>query len=120
MRGLWLTDWVTIRGNILAVATITQGEACWLDVGHHEDAVFYLDVREVTGASVNLTYQTSPSKDEESFLALYPAVALATGTSTQLALAKYQLVPLARYLRWQIIGSGEPYDATFRIHVAVS
>jgi hypothetical protein len=118
MKHFCLTDWVTIRGLTTLTATITQGEPAWIDVGEHEDAVFYLQVQEVTG-TVTLTYQTSPSKDDVSFQPLFPGFAMVTGTrAPDRVLGKYSLVPIARYVRWQLIGGGtSPYDATFRIWV---
>jgi len=125
MKHLCLTDWVTLRANSSSVITITQGEEAWLDVGDYEDAIFYLDVREVTAANtVNLYYQTSPSKEDASFVNIYSIALTPTATTqtTQRVLAKYSAVPIARYVRWQIAGLAGTgtFDATLRIHVAVT
>jgi len=125
MKPILLSDWVTVRGTyaalayVGAVATVTQGETSWADVGDYEDLVIYLDVKEVTG-TVTLQLQTSPSRDDVSFLAMVPPVALTTGTRVMLALAKYAFVPVSRYVRWQLVGLGTPYDATFRVFIGAS
>jgi hypothetical protein len=114
-----LTDWLTVRGAGPGVATITQGENAWLDLSAYDDVIFYLDIKEVSGSSVTLTYQTSPSKDDASFQAILPPITMAAGTRVDLALAKYAAVPVARYVRWQIT-NGSTYDATFRVLVAAA
>jgi hypothetical protein len=113
-----LTEWRTIRGSS-TIATITQGESEWLDLGEYDDAMFYLEVGEVSG-TVTLTYQTCPSKDDLSFQAMLPPIAMATGARVDRVLGKYALVPVARYVRWQLTGSGSPYDATFQILIGAS
>jgi hypothetical protein len=111
-----MTPLVTVRGSS-SLATITQGEASWLDLCDYDSATFFLDVREVTGA-VTLTYQTSPSKDDASFQTLVAPILLATSQRADSALARFAFMPIARYVRWQLTSSSSPFDATFTIEVA--
>ncbi len=118
MKGVILADWMTVRGNSSLSPTITQGEACWMDAGDHEDAVFYLEVKEVTG-TLTFSYETATVPEANTFITLV-AFTLVTGTRTDLVLASYASPPILRYLRWKLQGSSNPFDATFRVHVALS
>jgi hypothetical protein len=93
-----------------------------VDVGDHDDAVFYLDVREVAGTSPQLILQTSPNKDESNFQTLGAVINVVTGTQIIRILAKYSVPPIARYVRWQF--STQPartlHDITFRLWAAVT
>jgi hypothetical protein len=121
MRGVCLTEWRTVDGynpiTEAAVPAFSQAESGWVDVGDCEDVIIFLEVKEATGSS--LVYQTCPTKDDASFQPLFPAFTLVPGTRIDRVLASYAFVPVARYVRWQISGSGD-YDATFRIHLAIS
>ena len=115
MRGKILQDWVTIRGGS-NVPSVTQGADAWADMGDCEDAVFFVDVREVTG-SPKLAYQTSPTTQEGSFLAMMPAFVLSPGVTQTRVFANMAGIPLARYVRWQL-SSILSADVTFRIWMA--
>ena len=121
MHTFALTDWITVRGNN---NTITQSESEWLDLTPYEDVVFWIDVREVTGAAVTLNIQTSPTKDEAFFGAanLYQNTALAPTTTPIISKVTMTgaTVPLSRYLRWQLTSANTPFDATFRIMVSAN
>jgi hypothetical protein len=120
MKHIVLNDWVLVRGAT-AIATITQGETTWAEVGDYDDAVFFLTVRaETMPGTLMMAFQTSPSKDDISFQNLAPPFTVAKGTTATTVLGKYSAVPLARYIRWQIYGAGGTYDVMFRLLVAVS
>ena len=114
MQPYILQDWITVRGS---VTTFTQGEAGWLDLAPHQDVVFYLDVREVTGTTPTITYQTSPNKEDVLFQNMVTPFNLVAGnpTVTSIRLNASPAVPLARYVRWQITGPAGTWDATFRV-----
>lgn len=122
MHAFVLQDWTTIRGT--SGATIVQGEDGWLDLSAYQDVVFWLDCREVTGASNTLNYQTSPTRDETLFQNMLAAGITMAAASTPVvskALLSGAAVPIARYLRWSITGTAvTPWDATFRILIAAN
>jgi hypothetical protein len=115
MYSFVLQDWTTIRG---AVATVTQTEVGWLDLTPFQDVVFWVDVRESTNTP-SLWLQTAPSKDEALFTAIVAAQPMATAVSVLSALMASATVPLGRFVRWQIAGTGT-WDATFRIYVTAN
>jgi hypothetical protein len=134
-----LQKWVTIRGSgsgSPAVLSITQDEEDWLDVSDYADAVFWIDVREVSSTPaatpVILYLETAPFKDESLFTSAAPPTYLTasagpvvTGTaagavSAALAPAALSVAPLGRWLRWRIAtttAASGVWDATFRIRV---
>jgi hypothetical protein len=113
-----LQDWVTIRGAV-GVASVTQGADSWLDITDHEDLVFYVEVKGLTNAPV-MNYQTSPTRQEATFLPLVTPFTMTSGLRTDAALFAYALTPPARQVRWKLTSSntGLIFDATFRIFVA--
>jgi hypothetical protein len=121
MDGFCLTDWCTIftSGSTAQLAATTQPSARYLDLGPHEDAVFYLDVREVSNP-IYLAYQTSPSADDASFVNLVGPFQVVQGTRVDSVLAKYAFAPIARYVRWQLAVDPQHASLTFRIWVAAS
>lgn len=118
MESFVLQDWVTIRGAV-GVASVTQGADSWLDITDHEDLIFYVEVKELTNAPV-LNYQTSPTRQDTSFLPLVTPFTMASGLRIDTALFAYALTPPARQVRWKLTSSntGLTFDATFRIFVA--
>jgi hypothetical protein len=123
MDSFVLEDWTTIRGA--ANITVTQGESSWLDLGPYEDVVFWLLCSEAGSGVPSLLYQTSPTKDEAFFAAQTlgmngSAIALAASSTPIITpvLAWSAPFPLARYVRWQILGPGSTFDVTMRIVVA--
>jgi hypothetical protein len=113
-----LCDWQTIRGG--NGATVTQSENEWLDLEAYQDVTLWLQVSEITG-SPTCTYQTSPTADDSLFQSMTSsAVTMTAGTTTVTqVLMLSATVPLARFVRWQLAGSGT-WDATFRIMVAAN
>jgi hypothetical protein len=118
MDGILFQDYITVSvGNL----TVTQGAASWLDVSAYEDLVFFLDVKNgpPSNFSSPIYYQTSPTREDQTFLNMIAPVNLGIGLQTNAALAVNCKVPAATYLRWQIGGGIEgSFSATFRIVVA--
>ena len=136
MRTFLLQDWITVHANAKptsgqSVKQITQTQGEWLDVSSFAAATFWIDVTEVliptSGENLSLSLQTSPTLDESYFQPaaplLYPLLS-STGPQVVQTVRAPGLVPLARYLRWQLaIDYGDTnatWGATFRIRVALS
>lgn len=118
MLNATLQDWVTIRGS--GTTSVTQTASDWLDVEEFADAVFWLSVREVTNpgaGTVSIIYETSPIADESLFQMVAATVVTVGGpTMSKVMLTGGNYVPIARYVRWRIVGStAGTWDATFRI-----
>lgn len=131
MYGFLLQDWITIRGsNSPLISTVTQTESNWVSLQPYQDIVFWLEVREITLAtatSISVNYETSPMKDESTFVSMVtgPAItaASATPTITKVLLQQNPTVPLARWVRWRLSVAGAPtgaWDMTFRISAAAN
>lgn len=125
MHAILLADWTTISADggagVSKVTSLAQASSGWLDVGDAEDLTFLLDVREVTGA-VTMSYETSPAKDDASFVAMVKPFTLAVGTRAHAALFTNAVVPAARFVRWRLSnpGGSGTWDATFRLWVSTS
>jgi hypothetical protein len=120
MHAFILQEWTTIRGS---VTTVTQGEDGWLDLTAYQDLVFWLDCRESSGSTTpTIAFQTSPTKDESLFTNITAAVTMTAASTPQVAkaLLASATVPVARYVRWQIVGPSGTWDATFRVLVAAN
>jgi len=135
MKSFILADWTTVRGQSASPASqVTQDETGWLDLEQYSDIVIYLDVREVSpgGASaVTFYFETAPSKDDPrdtngnpTFFQALASSALVSASSTTIVLRALMLtasVPLARYVRWRVVGPASAlWDATFRAIVAAN
>jgi|SRR5580658_6551661 hypothetical protein len=123
MHCFLLQDWLLVRMPT-STTTITQSEHAWLDLADYRDVVFWYEVKEVSngGGTLTIALQTGPSKDEEFFTALVsPTVVVGAGAIV--VHHDWATVPLARWLRWQLIVSGTVTttpEITFRIWVAVA
>jgi hypothetical protein len=121
MHAYVLQDWTTIQAAS-GVATMTQEEDGWLDLTPYQDVVFWIDAKSST-STPTITFQTSPSKDEIMFQPLVSGVAIPTaGLSPPQVVSAFMAtasVPLARYVRWQLTGSGA-WGATFRVLVSAN
>ena len=124
-----LQDFTTIRGayNI----TVTQSENAWLDLEEYEDAIAWIDIREVTFATgstqINFNLQTAPIKDEVLFTNMISGGYGVTGVPTGPVIQKFIMslssgttfpYPLGRHLRWQLSpvgGTSGVWDMTFRV-----
>src|SRR5260221_12163593 len=109
MHTFILQDYATIRGT--SGNAVTQNESGWLDLTLYQDLVFWVDPRELV-ATVTLRLQTAPTKDEAMFLDVIASFALSVSVTQKPALLGTALVPISRYLRWVLIGSATPWDAT--------
>ena len=93
MHGSLLQDWVTICGAS-SISSIVQGADCWLDIGDCEDLAFFLDVRDVSNAQI--VYETSPSKQEQNFVAMVGLITPAIGQRVDRVFFSFASVPPAR------------------------
>ena len=124
MHSFILQDWTSIRGGT-SVSTITQQETEWLDLGPYQDIVAWVDVKEtmnngVAGGSPTLLIQTSPILEDAFFQSMLTVTMTAAAAPAVLpAMMSSATLPLARYLRWQIVGT-PAWDATFRIAIAAN
>ncbi len=123
MHAFILQDWNTIRGAS-GVSTVIQSEDCWLDLTPYQDVMFWVDCRAVTGTTVQIQFQTSPTKDDSLFTAMLAAATFVTSGPqiSQVILSKTSGVPLARYVRWMITSqtTTAQWDSTFRVLVAAN
>jgi len=125
MHTFVLQDWTTIRGT--SNNTIAQGEKGWLDLSPFQDLFAWVDVRELT-STPSLFFDTSPTEDENFFVSMTGATNVTGGSSlvvaTSPAIVKLPMltatVPLARYLRWRLVGPAAAWDVTMRIVVAAN
>jgi len=139
MRTFVLADWTTLRVQSASPGNqVTQDETMWLDLEQYSDVVIYLDVREfATGGGGNVVtffFETAPSKDDPrdiltgapTFFQPLASQPLTSGSSiaTTFVLRALMLTastPLARYLRWRVLGpSSVTWDTTFRAIVAAN
>lgn len=117
MHTFILQDFTTIRGA--SSTTITQNESGWLDLTPYQDLVFWIETRELTGA-VTLRLQTSPTKDEAMFTDIIASFALSVTVTQKPALLGVATCPVARYVRWVLVGPASTWDAMLRIYVAAN
>ena len=121
MHAILLCDWTTVQGTTSS-SPIVQGDDQWIDLTPYQEAVFWVDCREVTG-TVTLNLETSPSRDDVYFKSMVNPTAGQTGISlvngtapvAYAALLASAPTPLARWVRWKLVGTGSTWDATFRI-----
>jgi hypothetical protein len=124
MEGFVMMDWNTIRGA--ANSTVVQSEGEWLDLSNHQDVLFWVDCREVSGATTpQIQFQTSPTKDDSLFQAMVAATNLTTSGVQVYKVILSQVtgaaIPLARHVRWVISCTNTAaWDATLRIMVAAN
>jgi hypothetical protein len=126
MRTHLAQEFVTIRGP--GVGTLTQSHHAWLHLPEVPSAVAWLDVRELnaSGGTVQMGYQTAPTADETSFMALSgPTTTVpftpSVGVTVTPLVKDFLTVPLARWFRWQITATGTfsaTWDITFRLFLA--
>jgi hypothetical protein len=126
-----MQDWVTIRGAP-AVKQINQNADHWLDVTGFQDSVVWLDVKSFTtsgGALLNFFCQSSPTRDEALFTTVSNEGSAISINQVGLIVnaiiqsSNNTIVPIARWLRWQLGVSGSPtanWDVTFRVFIAAN
>jgi hypothetical protein len=124
-RAFLLQDWITVRGNSSSVAGVTQSQELWLEIPQFADAVFWIDVSEVTNPSsglVLLNLESSPTCDESLFQPVAGIVGMTPATTPTViksVAGAGSTAPLSRYVRWRIstTGTGSAWSATFRIRL---
>lgn len=122
MRAFVLQDWITIRGAS-GVTFVAQNEVNYAQLDAYQDAVFWLQVSEITTGSgtITMNYETAPIKDESLFAAMGTAALTTTAitppTITKVLLSQNPTVPLSRWVRWRLTQSGASsgWDVTFRL-----
>jgi hypothetical protein len=123
-----LQAWVTISASGTTSACI-QEEDAWADLRNASAAVFYVDVRAATpisGGSLTLQLESSPTQDESLFTPCCPPLTLSPSTivptTTPIVLKTVNALsvgPLSRYVRWHVISSSYgTWSVTFRVRVA--
>jgi hypothetical protein len=118
-----LQDWTTIQGDATLLA-FTQAENDWFDAAGFQDVVTWLEVKEgfFSIGGLTMAYQTAPTKDEALFATMGTVnFAYNPGVTTTVMLKDTALVPIARWLRWQIqASSSTSWNLTFRILCALN
>jgi hypothetical protein len=132
LQSVLLQPWTTIRctatGGVGGVTSFTQDDEGWLDLADYADALFWVDVTDVTPSSsstpIQLILQTSPTRDEPYFAAVAPPLNLTVGLGQVVrSVNAPSTSPFARFTRWTLRfvgGSAASWGATFRIRVSAS
>ncbi len=120
MHSFMLEDWLTIRG--IASSTTVQSEDQWLDLSPYQDLLVWVDCREFTGTTPQISIQTAPTKDESLMTTcIGPNNLTTSGVQVyKLLLSQNPTVPLGRWVRWSITGPAAAWDATLRILVSAN
>lgn len=120
---LLLQDWTTLSGD--GTTPFVQSRFDWLDLARYGDVTLWLEVRALTnpgGGNVTLTYETSPATDDSLFQPMVTPLTLVAASApviTKVRLADNPVTPLARYLRWKLVGTASgAWSVTFRVFVA--
>lgn len=106
MQTYVLQDWVTIGTdtNVGGLTNIVQPAAGWLDLGEASDALFFLEVAQVSASGTpKLYFETAPLRSASLFKVCVTRN-LAAGTSPvtdKVTLYNNPSVPLARWVRWR-------------------
>lgn len=123
MRSLLMQDVITIRGS--GTTPVVQSEVDWLDLTAYGDAVFWIEILELTlpgSGFVSLSFETAPAKQESLFVAMETMALTAVSSKVQVRKVLMNAaggVPLARFLRWKLAGSvAGTWDVTFRVYVS--
>lgn len=114
-----LQGWLTIRGP--DSSTVVQGEDDWLDLTDFLDVAIWHQVTDQSNVAT-LTIETAPAKEEALFSSM-ASLGLASSLSPQITPAIFAraAVPLARYLRWKIVGRmGGAFSITFRLWIVAT
>jgi hypothetical protein len=122
MRAFVLQDWLTIRGAS-TVTSVVMNEVQYAQLDAFQDAIFWLQVSEVTtgAGAITLNYETAPLKDDSLFASMATAAITTTAmtppTISKVLLFQNPTVPLSRWVRWRLVQSGATaaWDVTFRV-----
>jgi hypothetical protein len=122
MLSLILQDWISFQGDGGTTNVVVQSEPNWFDASNFQDIVFWTHtaISEPGGGSLTIDFQTSPIKNESSFVTM-ATVNLPAGVQTTALPLATATVPLARWVRWRFSASPSgTYLTTFRILASVS
>lgn len=98
---------------------MAQSAHDYLDLGHYEDLVFTLQVTNIVNGPVTMYYETSPTQEDNGFLAMLFPFTMALGVRVDKAFFATAAVPPARYARWRLVGPGTAqFGVSFRIWLA--
>lgn len=84
MYGYMLQDWSTAR-LAAGQADLVQSESDWMSFQGYQDIVFWLEATSVTldgATNIQVSYETSPTKDNSLFVPMTSAVVLTARTTT--------------------------------------
>jgi hypothetical protein len=124
-HAICLQDWTTV--NVTTSSNSVQNEDHYVDVSAYQDVALYVEIASIT-AGLTLQLQTSPTKDETFFtastnsngyLAQYTSGGGLQTVSVQ-RWASFTNMPLARFLRWKVLGGGTGGAVTFRIWLSLN
>jgi hypothetical protein len=134
MQGMILQPWTTVQSSF-TTTPLVQSVEDWLDLCDFADATFWVDVPQITGATLLLTLQTSPTQDESYFFPVTTPLKISAPQTTPYVMKTVRgaaglgtsmiapsPAPLAKFVRWQLgyISGSTPWSITFRIRVAPS
>lgn len=115
MHSFVLQDWTTIRGQS-STTNVTQGESGWLDLAPYQDVSIWLDVREVSGTTPQIFFETSPIKEDGLFQTMVSTNLTTSPSNPYRVPITTANTPVARYVRWRIQAAASgAWDATFRV-----
>jgi hypothetical protein len=115
------------------VTQVIQNEASWLSLEMYQDAIFLVQVSELTlaGSTLTLNLETAPIKDESLWLPMGSTGAglgITSGVVGVTTVVRVILSGLAttgnslsRWVRWRLIPNSSvtpPWDLTFRVLVS--
>jgi hypothetical protein len=126
MHGFLAEDVVTLVGS--GSQTITQSADRWVDLLHYRDVIAWLTTQELNVGTGALTvgYQTAALPQDDSFITLAGPLVTIPVTPTvgtqqvTIMLTDLMSVPLARWFRWQLIGTSGTWDITFTLRLSAN
>jgi hypothetical protein len=113
-----LCDWTTVGGSGFTI--LRQTAEKYVDALTCKDVTVFLEVAEVTNAPL-LYVETSPMRDERLFVSMLGTFLPTVGVAVNVVRYESATNPLARYVRWRVVGTGSgDFSMTFRIWLALN
>jgi hypothetical protein len=113
-----LCDWTTVGGSGFTI--LRQTAEKYVDALTCKDVTVFLEVAEVTNAPL-MYVETSPMRDERLFVSMLGTFLPTVGVAVNVVRYESAANPLARYVRWRVVGTGSGYfSMTFRIWLALN
>jgi hypothetical protein len=113
-----LCDWTTVAGS--GFTLLRQTAEKYVDALNCKDVTVFLEVAEVTNAPL-MYVETSPMRDERLFVSMLGTFLPTVGVAVNVVRYESAANPLARYVRWRVVGTGSGYfSMTFRIWLALN